>query len=75
VAQEFLGKTVSRSSLYRLTQHYGQAIAPALQQAPQALEGADPVVYAMADGLMLLFDAGYKETKLVEPPGRAHICP
>lgn len=64
MAEEFLGKTVSRSSLYRLTQHYGQAITPALEQAPQPLESPDPVVYAMADGLMLLFDEGYKETKL-----------
>ena len=64
MAREFLGKTISRSSLYRLTQHYGQAIAPALAEAPQALDAADPVVYAMADGLMLLFDEGYKETKL-----------
>ena len=59
-----MGKTISRSSLYRLTQHYGQAIAPALEQAPAPFEGTDPVVYAMADGLVLLFDEGYKETKL-----------
>jgi len=62
VAQEFLGKTVSRSSLYRPYPALRSGHCPlALQQAPQALEGADPVVYAMADGLMLLFDAGYKE--------------
>lgn len=64
IARQFLGKTVSRSSLYRLTMHYGQAIAPALAQAPEPVESPDEVVYAMADGLMLLVDEGYKETKL-----------
>lgn len=75
VAQRLLGKTVSRSSLYRLARHAGQAIEPALQAAPALAEPAlqaapapvEPtrkVVYATADGLMLLMEEGYKETKL-----------
>lgn len=64
VAEEFLGKTVSQSSLYRLTQYYGQVIEPAVAQPPPAVDADDKVVYALADGLMLLFEEGYKETKL-----------
>lgn len=64
IAREFLGKTVSQSTFYRLTQHYGQAIEPAIAQPPPAVESDDAVVYALADGLMLLFDEGYKEVKL-----------
>lgn len=63
-----------------MTNYYGQALStpsetiPALAPvtAVTALvalgtlweEGSQDVVYALADGLMLLFDEGYKETKL-----------
>ncbi len=75
--QRLLGSSPSRTTLYRLTAHYGQAIEAALGQPPTPLprlptpltlqavcEPDKPVVYALADGLMLLFEEGYKETKL-----------
>ena len=64
VARRLLGKTVSRSSLYRLTREAGQAIEPALQEAPAPVLCPNKVTYATADGLMLLMEEGYKETKL-----------
>lgn len=64
VARRLLGKTISRSSLYRLTRQAGKAIEPALQAAPVPLIPPSKVTYAMADGLMLLMEEGYKETKL-----------
>lgn len=44
--------------------HYGEAIEPLLAQPAEVAQEDEPVVYAMADGLMLLVDEGYKETKL-----------
>ncbi|GAA4421823.1 hypothetical protein GCM10023187_57750 [Nibrella viscosa] len=64
LAQELLGVSVARSTLYRLTMHYGQALEPALAEPIEVQPQPDSVVYAMADGLMLLFDEGYKEVKL-----------
>ena len=75
-AQRLLGPSLSRTTLYRLTTHYGQSIEAPLNGPPtppppahQAVvtpdtPGDKPVVYALADGLMLLFEEGYKETKL-----------
>lgn len=64
LAALLLGKTLSRSTLYRLTQHYGQAIEADLTQAPKSAAASGEVVYALADGLMLLMEDGYRETKL-----------
>jgi len=82
-AVRLLGPTVSRSTLCRMTNHYGDALSTQSEQAPNvsavtavtavsavvalgALSkvGSQDVIYALADGLMLLFDEGYKETKL-----------
>ncbi|MEG3844646.1 ISLre2 family transposase [Microcoleus sp. herbarium14] len=78
-----LGPTVSRSTLCRMTNHYGQALSAQSEQVADAPDapavsvvsailavaaispvGSSEVVYALADGLMLLFEEGYKETKL-----------
>lgn len=64
VAARLLGETVSRSSLYRLTREAGKAIEPALQAAPAPVLCPNKITYATADGLMLLMEEGYKETKL-----------
>lgn len=62
VVEKLLGLSVSVSQLYRLTNYYGEAIEADLDQLQdQALEG---VVYAQADGAMLLTEDGYKENKL-----------
>ena len=67
LAQTLLGVTIGPSQIDRLTSHYGAAIeaqldqpAPALQTATEPVE----VIYAQADGAMLLTDEGYKEAKL-----------
>lgn len=64
LARRLLGTSLSRSTVYRLTQHYGQAIEADLGLAPEPVAAPDEVVYALADGLMLLMEEGYKETKL-----------
>lgn len=79
-ALRLLGPTVGRSTLCRMTNHYGEALATQSETIPVippvtaiaalvavaalSKEGSPDVVYALADGLMLLFDEGYKETKL-----------
>lgn len=40
---------------------YGQALEPLLAETYPVAAHEEPVIYAMADGLMLLFDEGYKE--------------
>ena len=62
LAETLLGLSVGASQIDRLTRFYGGAIADDLDQAA----GAAPVgvVYAQADGAMLLTDGGYKEAKL-----------
>lgn len=67
LAQTLLGVWVCPSQIDRLTSHYGAAIEPDLGQPVTPLQtSAQPagVVYAQADGAMLLTDQGYKEVKL-----------
>jgi hypothetical protein len=68
LACAFFGLPDLTSQIYRLTNHYGHAIAPELDLAPQpapvAAEPVGGVVYGQADGAMLLTDEGYKEAKL-----------
>jgi hypothetical protein len=66
-AQTLLGLRVCPSQIDRLTKHYGAAIAPLLNQpavADAVLGEPLEVIYAQADGAMLLTDKGYKEVKL-----------
>lgn len=64
IGEKLLGLAISTSLIYRLTTFYGQAIEADLD-AP-LLEELDPseVVYAQADGAMILTEEGYKENKL-----------
>ncbi len=72
LAFSFLGLPNLTSQIYRLRTHYGAAIAQDLDLAPDfaslpeaPLGGAvGEVIYAEADGAMLLTDEGYKEAKL-----------
>lgn len=63
-----LGLSVGASQIDRLTRFYGEAIADEVDQTAAADTAAETaavgVVYAQADGAMLLTDAGYKEAKL-----------
>lgn len=64
VADKLLGLSIHASQIYRLTNHYGAAIEADLNQAVVANQPLEGVVYAQADGAMLLTDEGYKENKL-----------
>lgn len=68
LAHSCLGLPNLTSQIYRLTNHYGAAIAIDLDQVfalePEPEGGKTDVVYAQADGAMLLTDDGYKEVKL-----------
>lgn len=64
LAQTMLGIAIGPSQIDRLTQHYGAAIEPDLEQPITRQTPVSEVVYAQADGAMLLTDAGYKEAKL-----------
>ena len=72
LAHSLLGLSNLTSQIYRLTNHYGAAIAQDLDQTPDLFAGqptpsgraAGAVVYAQADGAMLLTDEGYKGVKL-----------
>ena len=69
LAQTMLGLAVGPSQIDRLTQCYGAAIAPDLdrvasEQTQPTNQAVSGVVYAQADGAMLLTDEGYKEAKL-----------
>ena len=67
LAQTMLGVTIGPSQIDRLTSHYGAAIDAHLDQPAPAQETAtEPlgVIYAQADGAMLLTEEGYKEAKL-----------
>ena len=62
-----LGVPICPSQIDRLTQHYGAAIEVDLAQAAQPKQSTmepSAVIYAQADGAMLLTDIGYKEAKL-----------
>ncbi len=64
VVEKLLGLSVSVSQIYRLTTYYGQAIEADLDQI-ETKEVAKPgVIYAQADGAMVLTEEGYKEHKL-----------
>lgn len=73
VAQQLLGLSVAASQIYRLTNHYGAAIEADLDQPVEALEPPERVVYAQADGAMLLTDEGYKENKLARLFGASSV--
>jgi len=67
LAHTLLGVPVCASQIDRLTNHYGAAIDADLDQVAtpdQVLSEPVEVVYAQADGAMLLTDEGYKEAKL-----------
>jgi hypothetical protein len=59
-----LGLPIASSQIYRLTNHYGQAIEADLDQAAAFPQPPQGIVYAQVDGAMLLTDEGYKENKL-----------
>lgn len=67
LAQTMLGVAIGPSQIDRLRSHYGAAIAADLDQpvSPNQVP-VEPVgvVYAQADGAMLLTEDGYKEAKL-----------
>ena len=62
--ENLLGLRISTSQIYRLTTHYGAAIEADLDQPLVPQTPVTGVVYAQADGAMLLTDGGYKENKL-----------
>ena len=67
LAKTMLGVAVGPSQIDRLTNHYGAAIDTDLDQPTPVKEPRmtpTDVVYAQADGAMLLTDEGYKEVKL-----------
>jgi len=76
LAQTMLGVAVGPSQIDRLTSHYGAAIDADLDQpAPvkEPLMTPTGVVYAQADGAMLLTDEGYKEAKLARIFGETSL--
>ena len=64
LAETLLGLPVGASQIDRLTRFYGGAIATEVDQAATPEAAPVGVVYAQADGAMLLTDEGYKEAKL-----------
>ncbi len=64
VVEKLLGLSVSVSQIYRLTTYYGQALEADLDQIETSDVAEQGVVYAQADGAMLLTEEGYKENKL-----------
>jgi hypothetical protein len=64
IADKLLGLTISTSQIYRLTTFYGQAIEAHLDEPLSEPLDPSEVVYAQADGAMLLTEEGYKENKL-----------
>jgi len=64
MAHQLLSLSIDASQIYRLTTHYGAAIAPALQECPPPLAAATDLLYVQVDGAMLLTEDGYKENKL-----------
>ena len=73
IGEKLLGLSLSTSLIYRLTCFYGQAIESDLDEP--LLEELDPseVVYAQADGAMLLTEQGYKENKLARLFKASHL--
>lgn len=64
MAHKLLGIRIHASQIYRLANHYGAAIEADLDQPVSADQSPEGVVYAQADGAMLLTDEGYQENKL-----------
>jgi hypothetical protein len=64
VADTLLGISIHSSQLYRLATYYGQVIESDLDQARADEPVLTGLVYAQADGCMVLTEEGYKETKL-----------
>lgn len=64
MAHQLLTLSIDASQIYRLTTHYGKAIAASLQESPPPLAPATDLLYVQADGAMLLTEDGYKENKL-----------
>lgn len=66
LAECLLGLKISSSQIYRLTNYYGEAVESELIEIELKTEPLtkDDVVYAQADGAMVLTDDGYKENKL-----------
>ena len=64
IIEKLLGLSVSTSQIYRLTTYYGQAIEADLEQIEPNEVAEKGVVYAQADGAMVLTEEGYKENKL-----------
>lgn len=73
LAQKLLGLSVCASQIYRLTTHYGAAIEADLDQLVTPHKPPESVVYAQADGAMLLTDQGYKENKLARLFGASSL--
>jgi hypothetical protein len=73
LVQKLLGLSVATSQIYRLTNHYGAAIEADLDQPTTLPKSSETVVYAQADGAMLLTDQGYKENKLARLFGASSL--
>lgn len=73
LAQKLLGLSVATSQIYRLTNHYGAAIEADLGQPMATPKPPETVVYAQADGAMLLTEQGYKENKLARLFGASSL--
>lgn len=73
LTQKLLGLSVCTSQIYRLTTHYGAAIEADLDQPLTPAKPPERVVYAQADGAMLLTDQGYKENKLARLFGASSL--
>lgn len=73
LAQKLLGISVAASQIYRLTNHYGAAIKADLDQPMVTSQPPETVVYAQADGAMLLTEQGYKENKLARLFGASSL--
>lgn len=64
LVETLLGLSVGASQIDRLTHFYGGAIGDELDRAAPVADASEGVIYAQADGAMLLTDEGYKEAKL-----------
>ncbi len=64
MGNKLLGLSISSSQMYRLTSYYGQAIESNLNEPLPEQLAPEEVVYAQADGAMLLTEEGYRENKL-----------
>lgn len=63
----YLGIEINEMQLYRITDHYGESLTPLLDNTArlQPLPSANDVIYAMADGSMILTrEEQWKEAKL-----------